>query len=177
MAESLGVNERNRPSRLRRLVVPLVGAGAIMGGFGYTAITYNSVNVPTVSPTGEEMGILDAAMGYLGPKGNEARCSDANLTEISGKIEAIPDSKADELLSAGALQVQADQFNALGADGVTAEDLHALLTTGVQTPDTQCGRPGGTSTAELLNKAPLGLAVALSGLALIAYSVGVRRRK
>lgn len=177
MAESLGVNKQNTSPKWRRLVAPLVGVGALLGGAGYTASTYNSVNVPTVSSTGEETGILDAAMQYLGPEGNEARCSDANLTGISGKIEAIPDSKADELLRVGALEVQAEQFNSLGAKNVTAEDLHVLLTTRVQTPDTQCDRPGGTSTAELLNKAPLGLAAAVSGLALIAYSIGVRRRK
>ncbi len=177
MAESLGVYKQNTSPKWRRLVAPLVGVGAVLGGVGYTASIYNRVNVPTVSLTGDKTGILDAAMQYLGPDGNEARCSDANLTIISGKIEEIPDIKADELLSAGALQVQADQFNALGADGVTAEDLHALLTTSVQTPDTQCGRRGGTSTAELLNEAPSGLVAVVSGFALIGYGVGVRRRK
>lgn len=176
MAESLGANKQNTSPKWRILLAPLVGVGALLGGVGYTASAYNRVNVPTVSSTGEETGILDAAMQYLGPEGNEARCSDANLTGISGKVEAIPDSKADELLSSGALQAQADQFNSLGANGVTAEDLHALLTTRVQNPDTQCGRPDGTSTAELIAEAPKGLAATVLGVATLAFYMGTKRR-
>lgn len=158
-------------SRLRKAILPFVGFAALAGGVYYTADVYSDVNEPTTTADGRRIGILDAAQKYLGPDGDGARCIDKDLATISIKVAAIPDNTADELLESGGLEVQANQFNSLGANEVTAEDLHKLLTNAPQTPDTQCGRENGTSTSELLTKAPWGVGAAWISSLVIAGCV------
>lgn len=161
-------------SRLRKAILPFVGFAALAGGVYYTADVYSDVNEPTTTADGRRIGIIDAAREYLGPDGDGARCTDRRLAVISRKVAAIPDGTADELLENGGLEVQAIQFNSLGANEITADDLHALLTNTPQTPDTQCDREGGTSTSELLAKAPLGLFCTWVGSLVISLVIAGR---
>lgn len=165
--------------RWRKAILPFVGLAALLGGVGYVGKVYLGVNTETTTADGHEMGIFNAARGYLGPDGNDARCADEKLADISRKVAAIPDKTAENLLESGALEAQAGQFNSLGANGVTARDLYTLLTSVPQTPDTQCNREGGTSTSELLTKAPRGAGAAILGMVILAFCTGkatVRRR-